>query len=65
MTPATLPRLLTAAEVADQTGVPVSTIYELTRRGELPAVRIGPRNLRYAEPAVRAWAERGGARAEP
>ncbi len=39
-------RLLTAAEVAARYQVPTSQIYALTRRGELPAVRLG-KYVRY------------------
>lgn len=33
--------VMTAREVADLLKMPVSTIYELARRGELPARRLG------------------------
>lgn len=62
--PQHLPRLLTAAEVAEQTGLPHATVYELTRRGELPAVRIGERHYRYSAPAVREWLAAGGTRGD-
>ena len=55
-----LPRLLTAAEVAKQTGIPKQTIYEMTRRGELPAVRIGSRCYRYSADAIAKWIASGG-----
>lgn len=57
-----LPRLLTAAEVAEATSLPLSTVYELTRRDELPVVRIGSRSYRYSSEAIRAWIESGGTR---
>jgi excisionase family DNA binding protein len=33
--------VMTAAEVADLLHLPVSTVYYLARRGELPACRLG------------------------
>jgi len=54
-----LPRLLTARQVADQTGIPLSRVYELTREGDLPHVRMG-RAVRYSAPALRAWIDAGG-----
>jgi excisionase family DNA binding protein len=42
-TPAARP--LTRAEVAELLGIPRSTVYELARRGDLPARRIGRRWL--------------------
>lgn len=59
MTPEPLPRLLTAQEVADQTGLPLSRVYELSREDQIPHVRLG-RALRYSAPAVREWIEAGG-----
>ncbi|MEX2529836.1 MAG: helix-turn-helix domain-containing protein [Gemmatimonadota bacterium] len=45
-TAAPLPRLLTAREVADQTGLPLQRVYEMARTGELPALRFG-RAMRF------------------
>lgn len=56
----TLPRLLTATEVAEQTGLPLSSVYELTRRDMIPHVKLG-RAYRYSAPAVAEWIEAGGA----
>lgn len=39
--PLTRDDVLTACEVADLLKMPVSTIYDLARRGELPARRLG------------------------
>lgn len=57
-----LPRLLTAREVADQTGLPLARVYELGRTGELPAIRFG-RAMRFsaAELRERLSADNGGA----
>jgi len=57
-TPA-LPRLMTAQELADALRYPISRVYELSRTGELPHIRLG-RALRYDPAAVRAWLDAGG-----
>lgn len=46
--------LLTASEVADLLGVPVSWVYEQSRRGRIPTVTLG-RYRRYRRPAIDAW----------
>ena len=43
--------VLTAREVADLLKMPVSTVYELARRGELPARRLG-RTWRFLRPRL-------------
>lgn len=43
--------VMTAADVADFLHLPVSTVYELTRRGELPAKRVG-RAWRFLRPRL-------------
>lgn len=43
-----LPRLLSVRSVADQTTLPVSTVYDAIYRGDIPAVRIG-RSVRVDE----------------
>jgi excisionase family DNA binding protein len=40
--------------------IPKARVYELVRRGILPAVRIGERQIRFDEDALREWIERGG-----
>ena len=47
-------RLLTAADLAQRWGVPLSQVYRMTRERDLPTVRIG-RYYRYRLAAVRAW----------
>lgn len=54
-----LPRLLTADEVADATGLPKARVYELAREGDMPAVHLG-RAVRFSETALLAWIEAGG-----
>jgi len=43
--------VLTAREVAELLALPVSTVYELARRGELPACRLG-RTWRFLRPRL-------------
>jgi len=52
-------RLLTAEELADRWQIKASTIYEWTRRGEIPAVKIG-RLYRYRIEAVLDFEQSGG-----
>ncbi|WP_370552391.1 MULTISPECIES: helix-turn-helix domain-containing protein [unclassified Conexibacter] len=42
---------MTAAEVAEVLGMPVSTVYELARRRELPSARLG-RTVRFLRASV-------------
>jgi excisionase family DNA binding protein len=53
-------RLMTASDVAALLCVPVSTIYELTRSGRLPCLRIG-RAVRFSKEDLEAHlaAQRG------
>jgi excisionase family DNA binding protein len=44
-------QVMTAAEVADLLGLPVSTVYYLARRGDLPATRFG-RAYRFLRPRI-------------
>jgi excisionase family DNA binding protein len=46
--------LLTAAEVAELLGVPVSWVYEQSRRGRIPTVTLG-RYRRYRRDSIEAW----------
>ena len=57
-----LPRLLTAREVSEATGLAPWRIYELSRDGNIPAVSVG-RSYRYSAPALLEWIENGGTRA--
>jgi excisionase family DNA binding protein len=43
--------VMTAAEVAELLQLPVSTVYYLARRGELPACRLG-RAWRFLRPRI-------------
>jgi excisionase family DNA binding protein len=46
--------LLTARDVADLLGVPVSWVYERSRSGRIPTVTLG-RYRRYRREAIEAW----------
>src|SRR5207248_2019334 len=50
--------LLTADDVAAVLRVPRSLVYALARRGELPAIRIGERYIRFRAQAMERWIER-------
>jgi excisionase family DNA binding protein len=49
--PLTRDEVMTASEVADLLHLPVSTVYYLARRGELPASRFG-RTWRFLRPRI-------------
>ena len=51
---------LTAKEVSVELNIPLARVYELTRIGELPCVRLGLKQLRYDPDALREWANRSG-----
>jgi excisionase family DNA binding protein len=59
-----LPRLLTAREVHEATGIPLARVYELTRDGEIPAVRLG-RAVRYSATRLSEWIDAGGTADRP
>jgi len=44
---------MSAAQVAELLGMPVSTVYELARRRELPSARLG-RTVRFVRDEVEA-----------
>jgi excisionase family DNA binding protein len=50
-------RLLTADEVAAILGVPRTLVYSLVRSGEMPAVRVGERYVRFRSAALVRWIE--------
>ena len=53
-------RLLNADEVAERLGLPKGRVYELGRRGEAGAVRIGERSIRFSAAGLEAWVREGG-----
>ena len=57
-----LPRLLTAQEVCAQfRSIGRHRLYQLARRGEIPAIKLG-RAYRFAASALEAWIAAGGTR---
>jgi excisionase family DNA binding protein len=52
--------LLTAKEVAAEWQIPLSRVYELTRRGLIPYLKLGARQLRFDPDSLREWKVRGG-----
>ena len=54
------PLLWTAPQVAELLCVPTRRVYALTRAGLLPHVRLGSRQIRFDERAVREWIDGGG-----
>lgn len=48
--------VMTAGEVAELLGIPVSTVYYLARQGELPHSRLG-RTYRFLRPRLEALLE--------
>lgn len=53
-------RLLNAKEVAEILQVSTQRVYELTRQGILPSIRIGARQIRFEEQRLLRWIENGG-----
>lgn len=58
--PNDLPRCLTAKEVASQLRVSPKRVYELVREGHLPGIRLGERQVRVSETALREFVASGG-----
>lgn len=54
-------KLLTAREVSQVLQVKPARVYELARSRVIPTVRIGERQVRFDESALREWIARGGA----
>ena len=54
--------LLSAREVVERTGLSRGTVYRLGRQGELGAVRVGERGVRFSAGGLDAWLRRGGSR---
>jgi excisionase family DNA binding protein len=46
---------LSAEDVADLLGVPQTFVYALARRGDLPAVRVGERYVRFRAETLEQW----------
>ena len=52
-------RVMTVKEVSDYLRIPLSTIYDLTKRGKIKAVKFG-KHWRYLESDIQRYFERGG-----
>jgi|GEM_PF-3223995 excisionase family DNA binding protein len=52
--------LLTAKEIAAEWQIPLSRVYELTRRGLIPHLKLGARQLRFDPESLRDWKAGGG-----
>ena len=50
--------LLTAIQVAELLAVPTTRVWSMSRRGEIPTVRIGRREVRYRREDIDAWIAR-------
>ena len=48
-------RLLTAEEVAGILSVSTARVYDLARRNAIPALKLGQRQVRFDETALRRW----------
>lgn len=52
-------RVMTAQEVSEHLRIPLSTIYNLTKRGKIPAIKLG-KHWRYLESdIVNLWSSNG------
>jgi excisionase family DNA binding protein len=56
---AVLPRLATAKEISDQTGLTLPRVYELARTGQMPVVKLG-RAMRFDPEIVAEFFRNGG-----
>lgn len=50
-----LERLATYGEIADETGLPLGSLYSLVAQNRIPHIRIGRRCVRFSRNQVRAW----------
>jgi len=53
-------RLITAREASEALGVALPRVYELARTKIIPFVRLGPKQIRFDQDELTAWAKRGG-----
>jgi predicted DNA-binding transcriptional regulator AlpA len=53
-------RLLDANALAERWGVKPAHVYRLTREGQLPVIRLGPRYVRYSLAAIAEFERNGG-----
>ena len=52
--------LIKAPEAAKMLDIRLARLYELTRQKIVPAVRIGPKQLRYDRQSLHEWIRQGG-----
>ncbi len=52
---ATTPLLMTTKQAAKALTISERTLYSLTKSGAIPAVRLGPRGVRYDPQDLRSW----------
>jgi excisionase family DNA binding protein len=52
--------ILLAKDVAKWLNIDVQRVYQLTREGKLPHIRLGDRQYRYLESQIESWLESGG-----
>jgi excisionase family DNA binding protein len=57
-------QILVAEEVGELLRVDKQRVYEITRRGLLPHIKIADRQYRYDRAAILKWIENGGNRKE-
>lgn len=53
-------RLIRAKQAAEILDVRLPRLYELARTGVIPCVRLGEKSIRFNEPALQEFVERGG-----
>ena len=53
-------RFLKVRDLADLLDVPVSSVYEMTRQGRIPAVIRFGRHIRYDRDVLERWLKNGG-----
>ena len=53
--PSSLGELLNAKKVADLLGIRPWTVYQLVKRGQLPAIKIGGRIMRFRLKSIENW----------
>lgn len=54
------PLLVAAPEAAKMLGLTTWRLYELVREGQIPARRIGKRQIRFSPQKLRTWADNAG-----
>ena len=52
-------KLVRASWVAERLGLGLSTVYKMAAAGEIPAVRLGPRRVRFDPEKVELWLRNG------